>query len=272
MIYTVKRGDTLSAIARANGVSLQNIINSNAITNPNLILVGQQLIIPESQSNQTYGATVSNQNTSNQSKASVNKSKAYPRELAAFISAEGLVNFWNKLDSSLTAQQKAGILGNMIQESQLKPTAKNSKGYYGLVQLSPALQKLFRNYYGTLSLDNQIKYVNDYVTGKMPAQFTGNKVDWTGNMGYKQKAYRAGNHRTAADSASTFLSCFERTTEGARKRRNYATLIYNYMTSGSTVQNQVPSDIWVQEEQPDALRVTTSSMNRFGGYINYFKI
>jgi len=45
--YTVKSGDTLSAIAAAHGVSLQSLIAANPqITNPNLIYPGQSINIP----------------------------------------------------------------------------------------------------------------------------------------------------------------------------------------------------------------------------------
>ncbi|HEY4689298.1 MAG TPA: LysM domain-containing protein [Anaerolineae bacterium] len=44
--YVVQRGDTLSAIARRFGVSVIDIARANNIINPNLIRVGQTLIIP----------------------------------------------------------------------------------------------------------------------------------------------------------------------------------------------------------------------------------
>lgn len=44
--YTVKSGDTLSAIARRYGVTAQQIATANGITNVNLIRVGQTLAIP----------------------------------------------------------------------------------------------------------------------------------------------------------------------------------------------------------------------------------
>ncbi len=44
--YTVKRGDTLGKIARENGVSLSDLAGANDISNPNLIHVGQILVIP----------------------------------------------------------------------------------------------------------------------------------------------------------------------------------------------------------------------------------
>ncbi|NPV08836.1 MAG: LysM peptidoglycan-binding domain-containing protein [Anaerolineae bacterium] len=47
--YTVEAGDTLSAIARAQDVSLQALIEANDIEDPNRIRVGQVLIIPRSE-------------------------------------------------------------------------------------------------------------------------------------------------------------------------------------------------------------------------------
>ena len=45
--YTVQSGDTLSAIAAANGVTVADLVEANGIKNPNLIQVGQQLVIPK---------------------------------------------------------------------------------------------------------------------------------------------------------------------------------------------------------------------------------
>ena len=44
--YTVARGDTLSKISKKHNVSMSSIISANNITNPNLLRVGQTLIIP----------------------------------------------------------------------------------------------------------------------------------------------------------------------------------------------------------------------------------
>ncbi|GAB4571994.1 MAG: hypothetical protein Kow0077_10210 [Anaerolineae bacterium] len=44
--YTVQRGDTLNRIAARFGVTVTAIAQQNGILNPNLILAGQQLIIP----------------------------------------------------------------------------------------------------------------------------------------------------------------------------------------------------------------------------------
>ena len=46
IIHPVDIGDNLSRIALRYGVSIQAIMQANNIRNPNLIFVGQQLVIP----------------------------------------------------------------------------------------------------------------------------------------------------------------------------------------------------------------------------------
>jgi LysM repeat protein len=50
--YTVERGDTLGRIALEHGVSVSDLAAANGISNPNLILPGQKLVIPGS--NEVY--------------------------------------------------------------------------------------------------------------------------------------------------------------------------------------------------------------------------
>lgn len=45
--YTVQAGDTLSGIAAQFGVELDALMEANNITDPNTVIVGQELIIPE---------------------------------------------------------------------------------------------------------------------------------------------------------------------------------------------------------------------------------
>jgi murein DD-endopeptidase MepM/ murein hydrolase activator NlpD len=47
-VHTVKRGETLSEIAAAYRVPVQAIIDANGLSNPNVIVTGQKLIIPVS--------------------------------------------------------------------------------------------------------------------------------------------------------------------------------------------------------------------------------
>ncbi|MGE5508630.1 MAG: LysM peptidoglycan-binding domain-containing protein, partial [Chitinophagales bacterium] len=54
-IYVVKPGDTLWAIARGQGVSLDALISANALPDPNQLVVGQALIVPSGTTTQrTY--------------------------------------------------------------------------------------------------------------------------------------------------------------------------------------------------------------------------
>ena len=48
VVYTVKRGDTLSGIARKYGTTYQYLAKLNKIKNPNLIYVGQKIYISKS--------------------------------------------------------------------------------------------------------------------------------------------------------------------------------------------------------------------------------
>ena len=46
VIYTVQSGDVLSAIADRFGVSVDEIVAANDIANPDVVAVGQELVIP----------------------------------------------------------------------------------------------------------------------------------------------------------------------------------------------------------------------------------
>ena len=47
MFYIVQRGDSLTNIATRFGTSVSSIIAINVICNPNLIFIGQPLLIPQ---------------------------------------------------------------------------------------------------------------------------------------------------------------------------------------------------------------------------------
>lgn len=46
MTYTVQKGDTLTAIAKSHGTTVAELASANGIRNPNIIRVGQELLIP----------------------------------------------------------------------------------------------------------------------------------------------------------------------------------------------------------------------------------
>ncbi len=43
--HIVKKGETLTLIARQHGVSINSLVQNNGIKNPDIILTGQKLII-----------------------------------------------------------------------------------------------------------------------------------------------------------------------------------------------------------------------------------
>ena len=45
IVYTVKKGDTLTKIAHRYGVTVDNLVHWNAIKDRNLIVVGQKIVI-----------------------------------------------------------------------------------------------------------------------------------------------------------------------------------------------------------------------------------
>ncbi len=57
IVYYVRPGDTLNKIAARFGVTVQAIVQANHITNPNLIYVGQRLLIPTGGATGTPGPT-----------------------------------------------------------------------------------------------------------------------------------------------------------------------------------------------------------------------
>ena len=56
--YTVKKGDTLSSIAKAHGTTWQKLKSLNGLKNANVITVGQKLKVPAKQSESTITYTV----------------------------------------------------------------------------------------------------------------------------------------------------------------------------------------------------------------------
>ncbi len=46
LAYTVQEGDTLSAIAQRYGITVEEIVSANGLPNPDVLNIGQQLVIP----------------------------------------------------------------------------------------------------------------------------------------------------------------------------------------------------------------------------------
>lgn len=151
--YTVKSGDTLSAIAKEKNTTVDAIAKKNKISNVNLITVGQVLEIEDEKAttNTTEQASTSKANTG-QATTTVSASDGLSAEDAA-------ANEW-------IAQK----------ESSGSYTAQNGQ-YYGRYQLSLSYLN------GDLSEANQEKVANQYVVNRY-GSWSAAKNFWLANGWY----------------------------------------------------------------------------------------
>ena len=146
--YTVKSGDTLSAIAKEKNTTVDAIAKKNKISNVNLITVGQVLEIEDEKAttNTTEQATTSKATTT--------------------VSAS----------DGLSAEDAAAKEWIAQKESSGSYTAQNGQ-YYGRYQLS--LSYL----HGDLSEANQEKVANQYVVNRY-GSWSAAKNFWLANGWY----------------------------------------------------------------------------------------
>ena len=131
--YTVKSGDTLSAIAKEKNTTVDVIAQKNKISNVNLITVGQVLEIEDEKAT-----------TNSTEKAST--SKPTTTQATTTVSAS----------DGLSAEDAAAKEWIAQKESSGSYTAQNGQ-YYGRYQLSLSYLN------GDLSPENQEKVANQYV-------------------------------------------------------------------------------------------------------------
>ena len=146
--YTVKSGDTLSAIAREKNTTVDAIAQKNKISNVNLITVGQVLEIEDEKAttNTTEQATTSKATTT--------------------VSAS----------DGLSAEDAAAKEWIAQKESSGSYTAQNGQ-YYGRYQLSLSYLN------GDLSPENQEKVANQYVVNRY-GSWSAAKNFWLANGWY----------------------------------------------------------------------------------------
>lgn len=151
--YTVKSGDTLSAIAKNKNTTVDAIAQKNKISNVNLITVGQVLEIEDDK------ATT---NTTEQASTS----KANTGQATTTVSAS----------DGLSAEDAAAKEWIAQKESSGSYTAQNGK-YYGRYQLSLSYLN------GDLSEANQEKVANQYVVNRY-GSWSAAKNFWMANGWY----------------------------------------------------------------------------------------
>lgn len=151
--YTVKSGDTLSAIAKEKNTTVDAIAKKNKISNVNLITVGQVLEIEDV-------------NTTNKTSEQVTTSKTDTPQATTSVSTS----------DGLSAEDAAAKEWIAQKESSGSYTAQNGQ-YYGRYQLSLSYLN------GDLSPENQEKVANQYVVNRY-GSWSAAKNFWLANGWY----------------------------------------------------------------------------------------
>lgn len=151
--YTVKSGDTLSAIAKEKNTTVDAIAKKNKISNVNLISVGQVLEIED-------------ENTTQKTTEQATTSKTDTTQVTTTVSAS----------DGLSAEDAAAKEWIAQKESSGSYTAQNGQ-YYGRYQLTITYLN------GDLSPANQEKVANQYVVNRY-GSWSAAKNFWLANGWY----------------------------------------------------------------------------------------
>lgn len=151
--YTVKSGDTLSAIAKEKNTTVNAIAKKNKISNVNLISVGQVLEIEDA-------------NTTQKTTEQATTSKTDTTQVTTTVSAS----------DGLSAEDAAAKEWIAQKESSGSYTAQNGQ-YYGRYQLTITYLN------GDLSPANQEKVANQYVVNRY-GSWSAAKNFWLANGWY----------------------------------------------------------------------------------------
>ena len=151
--YTVKSGDTLSAIAKEKNTTVDAIAKKNKISNVNLISVGQVLEIEDA-------------NTTQKTTEQATTSKTDTTQVTTTVSAS----------DGLSAEDAAAKEWIAQKESSGSYTAQNGQ-YYGRYQLTITYLN------GDLSPANQEKVANQYVVNRY-GSWSATKNFWLANGWY----------------------------------------------------------------------------------------
>lgn len=151
--YTVKSGDTLSAIAKEKNTTVDAIAKKNKISNVNLISVGQILEIEDA-------------NTTQKTTEQATTSKTDTTQATTTVSAS----------DGLSAEDAAAKEWIAQKESSGSYTAQNGQ-YYGRYQLTLTYLN------GDLSPANQEKVANQYVVNRY-GSWSAAKNFWLANGWY----------------------------------------------------------------------------------------
>ena len=149
----VEAGDSLYTIAQHNGTDIDTLVKDNSLTNPNMIHIGDVLVVTPSHhgSNQTTqnsqqvatSATNSNKVTTNSSVAASGTTSGNGSVHDQFIAAGGTESMWQSI---------------VMPESGGNPNAVSPNGYSGLGQTMES--------WGTGSVADQTKGMINYANSR----------------------------------------------------------------------------------------------------------
>ena len=163
--YTVQKGDTLSAIAKKNGTTVDEIVSKNGIQNANKISIGQSLTINETTEETTEpSATTATTATTEAAAESTQSTESTQSEDTQATNT-------NLSSSEVAAKEEIAQ-----RESSGSYTAQNGQ-YYGRYQLASSYLN------GDLSPENQEKVADNYVASRY-GSWTAALAFWNANGWY----------------------------------------------------------------------------------------
>ncbi len=163
--YTVQKGDTLSAIAKKNGTTVEEIVSKNGIQDANKISIGQNLTINETTEEPA------------ETPASVETSTATETVSDSATSTDSTQSESNQTtDTNLSSSEAAAKEEIAQRESSGSYTAQNGQ-YYGRYQLAASYLN------GDLSPENQEKVADNYVASRY-GSWTAALAFWNANGWY----------------------------------------------------------------------------------------
>ena len=146
--YTVQKGDTLSAIAKKNGTTVDEIVSKNGIQDANKISIGQNLTINETTEETTEpSATTATTATTEAAAESTQSTESTQSEDT------------QATNTNLSSSEAAAKEEIAQRESSGSYTAQNGQ-YYGRYQLASSYLN------GELSPENQEKVADNYVASR----------------------------------------------------------------------------------------------------------
>lgn len=163
--YTVQKGDTLSAIAKKNGTTVDEIVSKNGIQDANKISIGQNLTINETTEETTEPSvrTEATEATAESTQSTQSTESTQSEDTQA-------------TNTNLSSSEAAAKEEVAQRESSGSYTAQNGQ-YYGRYQLASSYLN------GDLSPENQEKVADNYVASRY-GSWTAALAFWNANGWY----------------------------------------------------------------------------------------